>query len=140
RVKAENISNGYVLTFAQTSQNDRLHSYMSRDDMKVTINGTATVQEADIMAEAGGIHIIDDVLTPLTLQGLCRVNPKFSKLNIAIDFAGGSVDSILNDRTDFHTLFAPTDGAFNTFLNYYGYMDIHTLLNLIGPVQIEDAI
>ncbi len=141
RVKAENISDGYILTFAETKQKNRLHAYMTRQNLNITINGsTASVAQPNIIGESGVIHKIDGVLSPLTLEGISKVNPHFSKLNIAIDFAGGSLGAILNDTTEAHTLFAPTDAAFNTFLNLYGYMDINTLLNLIGPIQIEDAI
>lgn len=141
KVKAENISNGYVVTFAKTTEKDRLHSYMTRNELNITINrGAARVIQANITSDAGVIHKIDGVLTPLTLEGLTKVNPNFSKLSIAIDFAGSNIQQILNDETQYYTLFAPTDAAFNMFLNHYGYVDINALLDLIGPQQIEDAL
>lgn len=140
RVKMENIANGFVTTFAQTKDGDNLHSHMLRMDNHVTINGgDAHIKMANITDGISTIHKIDGVLHPLTLEDIARVNPSYSRLYEAIQFAGADIQTILNEE-NYHTLFAPTDAAFNTFVNYYGYSDITSLLSLIGSQQVANAL
>lgn len=141
KVRTENLTDGYVLTFAELTDGDRLHSYFSRSGSTTVINGAVKVSQANLSSSTSIIHKLAGVLTPLSLDGLTRVNPRFSKLNSVIDYTRPRLDSVLV-TTDFghHTLFAPTDAAFNLFLNYYGYTDLTTLFGLISKDQMADAL
>ncbi len=141
RVRTENLTDGYVVTFAELPDGDRLHSYMSRNGSNTYINGHSKISTANIIGSVGVVHKISGVITPLTLDGLTRVNPKFSKLSEVINFTQPRLDSILKSGDyGYHTLFAPTDAAFNLFLNYYGYTDLSTLFGLITEDQLTDAL
>lgn len=140
-ITSDDIFSGYVTTFAELNDNDRLHSYMSRNGLEIHINGNAAeVVEPEIIGTGGAIHKIDGVLTPLTLKGLVSVNPRFSKLTDVIRYTEPLVDSALDGRHKAHTLFAPTDAAFNLFLNFYGYSDLNTLYSFVTKEQMADAL
>ena len=141
KVRTENLADGYVLTFAELNDGDRLHSYMSRTGSITSINGQAEVRSANMVSTGCVIHKLNGVLTPLCLDGLIRVNPRYSKLNEVIDFTDPRMDSVLKSSDNgYHTLLAPTDAAFNLFLNYYGYTDLTTLFGLITKDQMADAL
>lgn len=141
KVRTENLTDGYVGTFAELPDGDRLHCYMSRNGSSININGEAKATSPSIIGAAGVIHKISGILTPLTIDGLTEVNPGFSKLSEVIDFTKPRMDSVFVSRDNgYHTLFAPTDGAFNLFLNYYGYTDLATLFGLVTQDQMADAL
>ncbi len=95
-------------------------------------NGRASVETPDVGASNGVIHIIDNVLLPpaattttttptitggSTIVDLAVANPNFSTLVAALQ-AADLVDA-LNGAGPF-TVFAPTNGAFNTLLTDLG--------------------
>ncbi len=141
KIRTENLADGYVVTFAELQDGDRLHSYMARNGSTININGEVKVNSSNIIGSGGVIHKISDVLTPLTIEGLTKVNPSFSKLSEVIKYTRPRMDSVLVSRDNgYHTLLAPTDAAFNLFLNYYGYTDLTTLFGLITKDQMADAL
>ncbi|MCS7062421.1 MAG: fasciclin domain-containing protein, partial [Anaerolineae bacterium] len=97
-------------------------------------NGRASVEIPDVDASNGVIHVIDNVLLPPavasaganiaptaastgTIVDVLAGNQNFSTLVAAVQ-AAGLVDA-LSARGPF-TVFAPTNGAFNTLLSNLG--------------------
>ncbi len=141
KVTTQNVAEGYVVTFAELADGDRLHCYVARNGSGTHINQDIKVTTANITGAGGVIHKIAGVLTPLSLEGLTSVNPRFSKLSEVIDFTKPRMDSVLvSEEKGYHTLLAPTDAAFNLFLNYYGYTDLSTLFTLATEDQLADAL
>ncbi|MGD8727343.1 MAG: fasciclin domain-containing protein, partial [Gemmatimonadales bacterium] len=77
----------------------------------VVLNGV-TVSDADIRADNGIIHVIDDVLLPpsLDIVETATSNDDFSTLAAAVS-AAGLIDALQMDGP--YTVFAPTDAAFD---------------------------
>lgn len=97
-------------------------------------NGRASVEIPDVDASNGVIHVVDNVLLPPavasaganiaptaastgTIVDVLAANPNFSTLVAAVQAAG--LVNALNARGPF-TVFAPTNGAFNTLLSDLG--------------------
>ena len=116
------LSNSYLNTVATNMDGDNLSLYINTDD-GVTINGTANVAAADIVATNGVIHAVDAVIDLPTVVTFAAADPNFSTLVDALttltpgtDFVsilsrteGGNSDSIDPD----FTVFAPTNDAFD---------------------------
>lgn len=140
KVKTEDLADGYVVTFAELQDGDRLHCYFSRNGSVTHINKKVKVQTSIVESNAV-VHKLNGVLSPLSLEGLVEVNPKFSKLSEVITFTKPILDSVLLNFTHGnHTLLAPTDEAFNLFINYYGYSDLSTLFTMVTKEQLADAL
>lgn len=80
----------------------------------VTVNGSATVQQADIEASNGIVHVIDEVLLPSgfrepSLADLAAADGRFTALLGAVEATG--LTTTLTYLGPF-TVFAPTDEAF----------------------------
>jgi len=76
----------------------------------VTINGDASVSDADIEASNGVIHAIDAVLLPPTVVDIASKNANFKTLVAAV--VGADLAGTLSDPDASFTVFAPTDDAF----------------------------
>lgn len=108
--------------------------YVSIDtEDNVWINGNAKVEEVDVMADNGIIHIIDYVITPPS-QSIAEIavafsqaaQPQFTQLVGALTRAN-LVDAVSGDSDDNLTVFAPTDQAFQALyeaLEVDGFEDI----------------
>jgi len=90
------------------------------------IVGGATVTVTDVYASNGVVHIIDAVILgdlslptpPQTLAELAASSDQFTILNQALEAA--ALDGALDDETAELTVFAPTDAAFEAFLQAHG--------------------
>lgn len=154
KVKGMDVVNSYVLTAALNANGNNIHAYITRIDKNISLNAfAATVIEGDIEVGGSIIHKINGVLPPLTLNGLIRVNPNFSKLKSAIGKSQGNLETILNQENQIHTIFGPDDIAMTAFLSGEGftdwsdftyansYMDLHNLLEyhiITGETQAQD--
>ncbi|AEV31245.1 secreted/surface protein with fasciclin-like repeats [Owenweeksia hongkongensis DSM 17368] len=124
KVKGMDVVNSYILTAATNSNGNNIHAYITRIDKNISLNAfTARVSERDIEVGGSVIHKIDGVLSPLTLNGLIRVNPNFSKLKSAISKSQGNLETILNQENQVHTIFGPDDIAITAFLSGNGFTD-----------------
>jgi uncharacterized surface protein with fasciclin (FAS1) repeats len=95
----------------QTTQSNNANLYLTAGSSGVSVNGNATVTQADIDASNGVIHKIDKVLMPPTgtVVQIASSNPEFSLLVKAVTKAG--LASTLSGAGPF-TVFAPTNAAF----------------------------
>ncbi len=78
----------------------------------VTLNGTINVKDADIEAENGTIHVIDNVLVPVDVVGAAVANSQFTSLVGALGAAEGDLVAALQGDGPF-TVFAPLNSAFD---------------------------
>ena len=92
------------------------------DSVSVTDpNGnTYNVVTPDVEIENGVVHVIDGVLLPEiqlpnTITDLAKDNNDLSSLVAALEYTG--LDETLADRSTEFTVFAPTNGAFASFLD-----------------------
>lgn len=114
---------------------------VSRRSATVTVNGSATVVEADIRTQNGVIHAINEVLMPLDVVGHAQANSSFSELVSALSTASGDLVNVLSSEDETFTVFAPTDAAFDAIsevaagltpdelasvLTYHVIMDVNT--------------
>lgn len=91
-------------------------AYITKNTAGVSVNG-ATVVAADILADNGVIHVIDNVLLPpgQTLLEVAQGNPDFSFLVAAAVRASQAnpiVLAALTSDASAYTVFAPTNAAF----------------------------
>lgn len=86
-------------------------SLLVKKGATVTLNGTkASVTTADITATNGVIHVIDRVITPVTVADLATNDSDFSSLLAAVGKAG--LAGALADKTARVTVFGPLNSAF----------------------------
>jgi transforming growth factor-beta-induced protein len=84
---------------------------IERSGANVTINGSINVTEADIETKNGVIHVIDGVMTPMSIVDIVTSNNQFSQLTDALVSAPGDLPTALSADGPF-TVFAPVNAAF----------------------------
>lgn len=100
----------YLQTASNYGPNDELLSLLvERSGSTVTLNGSINVDQADIIARNGVIHVIGEVLMPLDVVGHALANDNFTSLTGALTDAG--LVSALQADGPF-TVFAPNNAAF----------------------------
>lgn len=117
RFESSAISTGYYSSLsAGPAEGYHLSFYVDMDDVR--INEKADIIDTDISADNGVIHVLDEVLLPLSITGHAVANENLSSLTAAVTKAGlaGTLDS---DENVF-TVFAPVNAAFETFLSELG--------------------
>lgn len=131
-VTSDMVPTGYVRTLATNASSDELSIYTSVGST-VMINNRATVETADVAASNGVIHIIDEVILPLSIFQLMEVNPEYATLTTALGIADGELDVLLSDPTAGpFTLFAPDEAAFADLLVELNLADVPALVNELG--------
>lgn len=108
-VPSSAVPNGYTNTLSPGPNNTFL-SMLLDNTSGVTIQGSATVTAADINANNGVIHKIDEVLLPPTVVDAAIANLEFAPLVAAVVHAG--LDGFLGNTDSLFTVFAPTTQAF----------------------------
>lgn len=122
KVKGMDVINSYIVTAAKNSNGNHMHAYISSIDKNISLNAfAANVTKRDIEVDGSVIHKVDGVLSPLTLNGLIRVNPNFSKLRSAISKTQDNLEAILNQENQKYTIFGADDAAMNAFLSSKGF-------------------
>lgn len=153
KVKTMDVVNSYIITAASNASGNKMHAYITSVYKNISLNAfDASVCESDIEVEGSIIHKINGVLTPLSLNGLIRVNQNFGKLKSAISKTQDNLETLLNGENQVHTFFAPDDVAINSFLARKGFStwsdyiyanDSYSLSNLLkyhiinGEVQAQ---
>ncbi len=127
-VKSTALTTGYVktaATFGSTSSNLSLFVDTASG---VKLNNGATVTTADVAAENGTVHIINQVLALPTVVTQALSNPNFSILVQALTRSDLGVDyvSILSGTGPF-TVFAPTNAAFAALLQELGVASLNDI-------------
>lgn len=114
KVNAGDLADGqsYVNTAAVAGPNgEALSILIEKNSEAVSINGNSKVTTADVNADNGVIHIVDQVIVPLDVVGHASANTNFTSLVGALSTAPGGLVSALQATGPF-TVFAPLNSAF----------------------------
>ncbi len=122
KVTSTAISSGYYSTLSTYSDNSV--SLLVNTETGVSLNNSAMVTQADVMADNGVIHIIDEVILPPTVVDIAIDNPNFSILVDAVVKA--ELVETLSGEGPF-TVFAPTNTAFQVLFSELGINGIEDL-------------
>lgn len=124
-VTSNQLNTGYfknLATEASTSAN--LDMYIDTSS-GVVINGQSTVTTADISTDNGTIHAVDAVIGLPTIVTFATTNPDFGSLVAALTDDGNmTFTGLLSDTEQDFTVFAPTNAAFDAFLDGAALSDI----------------
>ncbi len=113
-VQSGNLGEGqtYASTAAATGPGgNALSVLIEKSGGAVKINGKANVTTADVQASNGVIHIIDAVITPMSVVDHALANENFVELVGALGSASGGLVDVLSGEGPF-TVFAPINPAF----------------------------
>ncbi len=103
----------YASTASATGPGDtQLSILIEKTGSAVKVNNVANVTSADVSATNGVIHVIDNVLLPLSVVGHAAANSNFTSLVSTLGAASGDLVSVLSGTGPF-TVFAPLNSAFN---------------------------
>ena len=102
----------YASTLSTAAPDNNALSVLIEKGSGVSLNGSANVSTADVMADNGVIHIIDGVITPLDVVGHAAANSNFTSLVSALGSAPGDLVAVLSGDCPF-TVFAPVNSAFD---------------------------
>jgi transforming growth factor-beta-induced protein len=108
KVMSASLSTGYIGTIYKALDGSPVTLFIEVDG-GVMLNGSVHVTAADVEASNGVIHVIDAVLTPVSVVDIAVNNGSFTQLVEAVVKAG--LVETLSDAGPF-TIFAPTDEAF----------------------------
>jgi uncharacterized surface protein with fasciclin (FAS1) repeats len=110
------VNNTYVKTLGKgaASSTNTLSMHIKVAGTTVTLNGGAQVIDADIIAENGVIHIVDEVIALPTIVTHATANSNFTRLVGALTSAGQPNFVSILSGTGPYTVFAPTNGAFDS--------------------------
>jgi len=114
-VKSTDLADGqtYASTAAATGPGgNALSMLVEKSGSGVIVNNSATVTTADVSADNGVIHIVNNVITPLDLVGHAQANSNFSSLVGALAGAPGELVGVLQ-ATGPYTVFAPVNSGFD---------------------------
>jgi transforming growth factor-beta-induced protein len=109
KVSSSAVSTGYAATISPADDENFLSIFIEKSS-GVKINNSAMVTNADVQADNGVIHIIDKVITPLSVGELVAVNPDLSALAGAV--VSQNLLNTLKDKTGSFTVFAPNNAGF----------------------------
>lgn len=115
KVMSSDLTDGYVSTLSPGPNDSKVSVLV--DAGNVVLNASSDVIQADVEAENGVIHVIDEVLLPPTVVDLAVDNGNFTSLVAALIKA--DLVSTLEGDGPF-TVFAPTDAAFADLLSDLG--------------------
>lgn len=114
---------GYTKTNATGPNDEFLSIYYNYDaDSGVYFNGESLVEQADLFATNGVIHIVDDVIELPTIATFATTNPALETLVAALAHADTGTPTVpyittVSDATAGpFTVFAPTNDAFGNVL------------------------
>ncbi|MDB4161343.1 fasciclin domain-containing protein [Bacteroidia bacterium] len=116
-VLSTDLTAGYVSTMATGAQDTKVSLLVDLTD-GVKLNNTATVTAADVVADNGVVHVIDQVILVPNLVDAAVANPNFSILVAALTderLANADFGNTLSGSGPF-TVFAPTNAAFTALL------------------------
>lgn len=126
---AADITTGYINTEATYNgeASKKLSMYVAVSGGTVTLNGGAMVTTADVEADNGVIHIVDEVIGLPTIVTHAVANPSFSTLVGAVsrnDFPSGTNYVTTLSGAGPFTVFAPNNAAFDALELALGVPDI----------------
>ncbi len=117
-VRSGDLTEGYTSTLATEAEDGNNISLLVDLTSGVVLNGSTTVIEADLDAENGVIHAVDEVIALPTVVDLALDNDVFTSLVAALTRADLTPDYVATLSGDGpFTVFAPTNDAFQDLLD-----------------------
>jgi uncharacterized surface protein with fasciclin (FAS1) repeats len=112
-IESSDLANGqsYESTASTSGPGNTPLSILIEKGSGVKVNNIADVVAADVIADNGVIHVVNNVITPLDIVGHALANSNFSTLVGALSGAPGDLVSVLQGTGPF-TVFAPNNAAF----------------------------
>lgn len=123
KVMSTDLANGYVKSLSPGPGNTQADILVNTDN-GVSLNSSSSVTAADVEADNGVIHQIDEVLLPPTVVDIASSNSNFSTLVDAVVKAD-LAETLAGDGP--FTIFAPTNQAFQDLLNELGASSLDDL-------------
>ncbi len=139
-VMSADIAEGYVKTLAErvAGNGEYLDSRIYLEGGMVKLNNGVTVSTPDVDADNGVIHVVEDVIMPMTVADAAVNDPAFSELVTALtaadgdgDGTGGDLVPVLDNASSVYTVFAPTNQAF---------VDAAPVASQLTPAQLADVL
>ena len=137
---------GYTSTNATNEDGDFISLYFNTSS-GVTFNGISTVEQADIEASNGMVHIVDEVISLPTITTFATADPTFEILVSALtrpDLEVPFVTILSTTDPSFGvplTTFAPTNAAFEDLLAEIGVDDLSQIdVNLLTSVLLTHVV
>jgi len=140
-VKSTDLADGqtYASTAAATGPGgNALSLLVEKSSSGVKLNNAASVTTADVSADNGVIHIIDNVITPLDLVGHAQANSSFSSLVGALAGAPGELVSVLQAAGPY-TVFAPVNSAFESIADVVATLSSDQLASVLTYHVVSGA-
>jgi len=120
---SSNLTTGYLPNMASfNGTNANISTYLNVSNSSVSINGSATVIDADNEFTNGVVHVVDQVIPLPDVTTFATADPQFSSLVAALtreddyDYVTTLSTAIGTDPAPF-TVFAPTNDAFAAVLD-----------------------
>ncbi|MDC6390016.1 fasciclin domain-containing protein [Maribacter sp. PR1] len=112
------LTTSYVSSLSTAGPNDSNLSLFINTESGVVINGVSEVTSADNKAINGVVHIVNEVIGLPNIVDHAVANPDLSSLVGALTTDGNTTftDLLSDPETDF-TVFAPSNMAFESFMN-----------------------
>ena len=131
-LQAADLQTQYYSTLSLEEDSQAYLSLYADTSSGVELNGATAVITPNIEADNGVIHGIETVLSLPTVADLAIYNDNFNTLVTALGNGGNTTDflGLASDPSADITVFAPTNDAFDTFLNDLGV----TLPDVSGAV------
>ena len=104
----------------------------------VILNGFSNVTNADIAADNGIVHVIDEVIVPLDIIGHASANANFTTLVSALTTSPGDLVSVLTADGPF-TVFAPLNSAFEAIESTVSSLTPDQLSTVLTYHVVADA-
>lgn len=140
-VKSGDISSGFTKSMAANANGNLMDLYLNKASGEVSLNERATVQETNLNASNGLVHVIDQVLLPLSVFQIVELSSDLSSLRTAVTLADGNVDQTLGDLSRSFTFFAPNNAAFDTIIAQTPNVnELADLVAQIGTSQLENVL
>jgi len=140
-VKSSDLADGqtYASTATTTGPDgNALSMLVEKSSAGVMVNNTATVTSADVIADNGVIHILDNVITPLDIVGHAQANSNFTSLVGALVNAPGELVGVLQGEGPF-TVFAPINSGFDAISDVVSTLTDEQLASVLTYHVISGA-
>ena len=140
-VKSTDLAEGqtYASTAAATGPGGNpLSILVEKSGSAVKVNNLASVTSADVNADNGIIHIVDNVIMPLDLVGHAQANSNFSSLVSALAGAPGELVSVLQAAGPY-TVFAPVNTGFDAISDVVATLSADQLASVLTYHVISGA-
>lgn len=137
KVMSSAVTTGYASTISPVDNDKYLSVYIEKNS-GVKINNSAMVTIADVMADNGVIHVIDKVITPMSVGELVAVNPDLSSLAGAV--VSQNLLNTLKDKNGTFTVFAPNNAAFAKYSTLPSDVTSLLLYHVIGSKNYSSGL